>query len=170
MRHRKTTQKFSRNRGQRKAILKSLVRSMLVSERMKTTSRKARAACSKVEQLVNLAKRNDLHARRIAYSFLGDHKLVKKLFDDIALRFKDVKGGCTRMIKLGVRPGDGAELAVLEFTRLKAISKKEKKTKKRKEAVLPEKEAVKQTEDKQAVSKGGLRQGLKKIFKKRRDD
>ncbi len=169
MRHRKTREKFSRNRGQRKAVLKSLVRSILVYERIETTPRKAKAAGSKAEQLITLAKRNNLHARRTAFSFLGDHKLVQRLFNDISPRFKDINGGYTRMIKSGLRCGDGADLAVLEFTKLKEVSKKGKASKKAKEPRPSGEKDVSAQPKGAEPSKAGLRQGLKKIFKKRRD-
>ncbi|MBN2120118.1 MAG: 50S ribosomal protein L17 [Candidatus Omnitrophica bacterium] len=170
MRHLIKENKLSRSRAQRKALIKSLVRNLLIYERIKTTPRKAKAASAKAERLIAMAKRNDLHSRRIAFSFLQDHNLVTRLFDEIAPRFKSNPGGCTRIIDLGFRKGDGAEISILELTTLveKQHQRKEKKAAKEhpQEAHVP---SLKEAPKKSAPSKKGLRQSLRKIFKKERD-
>jgi large subunit ribosomal protein L17 len=171
MRHRKKTDKFSRPRAQRKALIRSLVRALFIYERIKTTPRKAKAASSKADELISLAKRNNLHSRRLAYSFLQDHKLIKKLFEDIGPRFKNTPGGCTRIMDLGYRKGDGAKLSVLELTQLKEKQKiKREKAKKMQEVPREEhKPSLREAPKKTKPPKVGLRQSLRKIFKKERD-
>ncbi|MDD4955805.1 MAG: 50S ribosomal protein L17, partial [Candidatus Omnitrophica bacterium] len=93
MRHRKKSQKFSRPRAQRKALKKSLLRSLLIYERIKTSEAKAKELSSWVDRLISMAKEPTLHHKRLAYELLCDHMLVKKLFDNIAPRFKEIKGG-----------------------------------------------------------------------------
>jgi large subunit ribosomal protein L17 len=171
MRHRKKNDKLSRSKAQRKALLRSLVRSLILHERIKTTPRKARAASAKAERLITLSKRGDVHSRRLAYAFLQDHRVVKKLFEDIAPRFNTVSGGCTRIMNLGFRKGDGASLAILELTQ---IRKTLKHTEKKEEAegepeVHKEHETSLKQAPKKTTSSKGIRQSLKKIFKKERD-
>ena len=172
MRHRLKNEKLSRSRAQRKALLRALVRSLFIHERIKTTPRKAKAASSKAERLITLAKRGDVASRRLAYSFLQDHRLVKRLFEEIAPRFKDTPGGCTRMINLGFRKGDGARLSILELTEVRKTVKSAKKA--QSETAQPEADgesatSLKEAPKKTAPSKSGLRQSLRKIFKKEKD-
>ena len=172
MRHRKKSDKLSRSRAQRKALLKSMVRAFLISERIKTTPRKARATSAKAERLITLGKRGDLAARRQAYTFLQDHTLVARLFDDIAPRFKDVAGGYTRMMNIGFRKGDGAKMAILELTEVRKAArpvKKEEESEVRPEADQGHATSLKEAPKKAAAPKAGIRQSLRKIFKKERD-
>jgi large subunit ribosomal protein L17 len=172
MRHRKKSDKLSRSRAQRKALLKSLVRSFLISERIKTTPRKARATSAKTERLITLGKKGDLAARRQAYTFLQDHSLVARLFDEIAPRFKDVAGGYTRMMNIGFRKGDGAKIAILELTEVrkaKRAVKQEEEPEVRPEADQEHAPSLKEAPKKTTPSKTGIRQSLRKIFKKERD-
>lgn len=118
MRHRNSQDKLSRNRAQRKALKRSLVRALFLYERIKTTTRKAKVASQEADRLITLAKRNDLHSRRLAFSYLNDHQLVKRLFDEIAPRFEGVNGGYTRILKYIKRKGDDAQLSVIELTRM----------------------------------------------------
>jgi len=171
MRHRRKRDKFSRPRAQRKALMRCLIRSLLINERIKTTSRKAKAASSKADELISLAKRNDLASKRLAYAFLQDHGLVKKLFEDIGPRFRNTSGGCTRIMDYGYRKGDGARLSILELTRLKEKHKvKRERSKKEHEAPREEhKPSLREVPKKSKPPKAGLRQRLRKIFKKERD-
>jgi len=142
MRHRKKDRHFSRPYAARRALIKSLVRAVLLQGRITTTDAKAEAASSEVDKIITLAKQNTLHARRLGYDFLQDHALVKQLFDTIAPRFKDRHGGYTRIIKLATpRKGDGAPLAIVEFVdflmKEKAVHKDDEK-KAVKEAVIKE--------------------------------
>jgi large subunit ribosomal protein L17 len=162
MRHKNKVNRLSRSRAQRKALIKSLLRSIIVSYKIKTTVTKAKIASSHVEKLITLAKKGTLQARRQCYDILGDHQLVKKLFNIIAPKFKKVNGGYTRIIKLGPRKGDGAQTAVLELTHIDIPHKKEtsKKKQKKTDAV---KDEVSPQED---SSKKSFVSGVKKMFKK----
>jgi len=99
-------------------MFRNMSRSLLTYGRLKTTEAKAMELRKLSDSLITLGLRNDLHARRLAYKVLENHQLVKKLFDEIAPRFTGVKGGYTRVYKLGLpRVGDCAPLAVIELTR-----------------------------------------------------
>lgn len=160
MRHRRKNKKFSRPRAQRKALIKSLARSLITYERIKTTEAKAKGIRPVVERLITWGKRGDLHSRRLAYRVLGSHKLVKKLFDDVALRFSDVQGGYTRIINAGYRKGDGARLSIIELTNIKEtkekphISKEEQK----------DKDVEEKREIPEAESKKSFLSGIKRVF------
>lgn len=168
MRHKKKLDKLSRSNSQRKALVRSLVKNLIIYERIKTTVRRSKVVAAEVEALINRAKKNDLHSRRMAYSFLQNHQLVKKLFEEIAPRFKNINGGFTRRLKLGFRKGDGTEMSLVEFTAFKSEpTKKEGKTKNK--ITDKNKENVsKESDEKSKESKKGLREGLKGIFKKRK--
>ena len=137
MRHRKKSEKFSRPRAQRKALIKSLLRSIIIYEKIKTTTSYAKAIRSTMDKFISLAKQASLSARRKAYETLGDHKLVKKLFNEIAPRFKDLSSGYTRIIHSGYRKGDGAGMSIVELVRIK---EKHKLKKSKAKAVVKEKE------------------------------
>jgi large subunit ribosomal protein L17 len=116
MRHQKDRNKLSRSAAHRKALFMNLAREVFDHERIKTTEAKAKAAKPEIERLITLAKRGDLHARRQALSSLGQDKfVVYKLFEEIAPRYVDRQGGYTRILKLGPRPSDAAEMVYLEL-------------------------------------------------------
>lgn len=118
MRHRKSGRKLNRTWEHRKAMFRNMARSLITHERIKTTVPKAKELSKLADRLVTLALRGDLHARRQAYKILENHRLVKKLFDEIGPRFQGVKGGFTRVVKFAVpRLGDAAPMAVIEFSR-----------------------------------------------------
>jgi len=169
MRHKKKSEKFSRSRAQRKALVKSLVRALFTYERITTTQAKAKGIREWADKLIEWAKKDSLHHRRLAYKFLCDHKLVKRLFEDIGPRFKDISGGYTRIFNLGYRKGDGASMSLLELTRLKKEEKKKKgkKEKEEKKEVMVEEKKTPLKEEVQPQKK--FLQGIKKIFKKERD-
>jgi len=99
-------------------MFRNMTRSLLTYGRIRTTEAKAMELRKVADGLVTLGLKNDLHARRLAYKVLENHQLVKKLFDEIAPRFSGIKGGYTRVYKLGLpRVGDCAPLAVIELTR-----------------------------------------------------
>jgi len=99
-------------------MFRNMTRSLLTYGKIKTTEAKAMELRKVADSLVTLGLKNDLHARRLAYRVLENHQLVKKLFDEIAPRFNGIKGGYTRVYKLGLpRAGDCAPLAVIELTR-----------------------------------------------------
>jgi large subunit ribosomal protein L17 len=107
MRHRLDHRKLSRNRAHRKSMLQNLVRDLFVHGRITTTVTRAKEARRLAERLITLGKRGDLHARRRAASVLQDHRIVGKLFGDIAARFKETPGGYTRIIRMGGCRWDG---------------------------------------------------------------
>jgi len=115
MRHRNYGRKLSRNTAHRRALLRNLVTSLILDERIETTVAKAKAARGLAEEMITLGKRGDLHARRQAASFCMAAPAVKKLFEDVAKRFASRPGGYTRIVRTGWRKGDGADTAVLEL-------------------------------------------------------
>lgn len=131
MRHGKTTKKLGRTKSHRDAMIKNLLRSLITYERIKTTVAKAKLARRYAERLIHFAKNKSVANTRIAFEYLQDRSLVRRLTDEIAPRFKDYNGGYTRILKLGTRPGDSAEIALLELVIKKPkVSEKSKPTKK----------------------------------------
>lgn len=128
MRHLNSGAKLGRNPAHRRATLRNLVTNVIEKERITTTIRRAKAARPLVEHVITLGKRDSLHTRRQAASYLLSPLATRKLFDDIAPRFADRPGGYTRIIHAGFRIGDGAQLAILELLGSK-LKKKEKKEK-----------------------------------------
>ena len=107
MRHRKKRNKLSRDAAHREALLSNLSKQLIEHERIKTSQAKAKAVKPEVEQLITLAKRGDLHARRQALATLHNDKfIVHKLFDEVAPRYAERPGGYTRIVKLGPRRSD----------------------------------------------------------------
>lgn len=122
MRHRKAGYKLSRGKDDRRALRRNLIKQLFEHERIRTTRAKADAVRGQAERLITLAKKGNaagdermVHARRLAAARLSDPAAVRKLFDDIAPRFKNRNGGYTRIIKLGMRQGDAAEMVFLEL-------------------------------------------------------
>src|SRR6218665_1439592 len=115
MRHRRNTTKLKRTASHRRSLLANLAGSLIEHGRIKTTLGKAKALRPVAEKLVTLAKRDDLHSRRLAIAFLYEKDLVKKLFAEVAPASKDRQGGYTRITKLGVRPTDAAPMAIIEW-------------------------------------------------------
>lgn len=110
----KRGRKLSRKRDQRKALLKSLATALFLKEKIKTTEAKAKEIAPIVEKFITKAKKGDLNSgRHLARFFVP--KVVKKLVDEIAPRYKDRPGGYTRIIKLGPRKSDGAKMAIIEL-------------------------------------------------------
>lgn len=115
MRHACAGRQFGRNSGHRKALLRTLVGSLLKNEKIETTVAKAKEIKPLAEKMITLGKRGDLHARRQAVSFLQDETVVAGLFTRIAPRFSERKGGYTRIIQTRTRMGDAAPMAVIEL-------------------------------------------------------
>jgi large subunit ribosomal protein L17 len=122
MRHRKSGYKLSRSKDQRTALRRNLVNQLFDHERIRTTRAKAEAVRGQAENLITLAKKGNsagdeymVHARRLAAARMSDPVAVKKLFDDIAPRFQNRNGGYTRLIHLGPRHGDAADMVLLEL-------------------------------------------------------
>jgi len=115
VRHARAGKKLGRDSAHRKALYSNLAGALIEHGRIKTTVTKAKAVKPHVEQMITLGRRGDLHARRQATAFLRSRDVVHKLFADVAPLFKDRPGGYTRIVKLGPRPGDAAEMAYLEL-------------------------------------------------------
>ena len=115
MRHRKAGYKLGRNTSHRRALLRNLVTSILVEDRVETTLTKAKAARPLVERMITLGKKGDLHARRQALSYLMTREAVSRLFDTVAPRYGDRNGGYLRIVRTGFQRGDGAEKAYIEL-------------------------------------------------------
>ena len=116
MRHRNQKGKLSRDAAHRKALFMNLCREVIDHERIQTTEAKAKAVKPEVERMITIAKRGDLHARRLLLSRLGQDKfIVHKLVDEIAPRYSERPGGYTRIIKLGPRRSDSTEMVYLEL-------------------------------------------------------
>jgi large subunit ribosomal protein L17 len=122
MRHKVAGRKLGRKKDVRAALRRNMVKQLFEHERIRTTRAKAMAVRGQAERLITLAKRGNeaegdqaVHARRLAAARIGDPQAVQKLFDDIAPRYEDRLGGYTRVIKLGPRQGDSAEMVLLEL-------------------------------------------------------
>ena len=115
MRHARSGKKLGRDSAHRKALYSNLAGALIEHGRIKTTVTKAKAVKPIAEQMITLGRRGDLHARRQATAFLRSRDVVHKLFADVAPLFKDRPGGYTRIVKLGPRQGDAAEMAYLEL-------------------------------------------------------
>ena len=107
--------KLGRNRSARKALFRGMLTSFFQHERIETTEAKAKELRGLADQMVTLAKRGDLHARRQVLAYLMDEDIVTKLFSEIAPKYTDRQGGYTRVIKTGLRKGDAAPLAIIEL-------------------------------------------------------
>jgi len=115
MRHLKAGRRLSRTTEHRLAMLRNLITSLLDVERVETTQAKAKEARQWAEKVITLAKRGDLHARRLTQAVVRSKKVVAKLFGELKERYQDRPGGYTRIIPLGVRLGDGAPMSILEL-------------------------------------------------------
>src|SRR5919199_1915273 len=115
MRHARSGKKLGRDSAHRKALYSNLAGALIEHGRIKTTVTKAKAVKPIAEQMITLGRRGDLHARRQATAFLRSRDVVHKLFAEVAPRFKDRPGGYSRIVRLGPRAGDAAEMAYLEL-------------------------------------------------------
>ena len=115
MRHLSAGRKLNRSASHRRALFRNLVTALLERERIKTTDAKAKETRRLTERMITLGKAGTLAARRRALTFVQSRTVVKKLFDDIAPRFKERNGGYTRIIKIGIRHGDAAPVSVIEL-------------------------------------------------------
>ena len=115
MRHRVDKHSFGRKSGPRKALIRGLVDSLVENGRIKTTVSKAKELRKHVERAVTIGKKGDVHCRRVLLSKYPNKDTVSTIVNDISKRFQERPGGYTRIIKLGTRPGDSAEMAFIEF-------------------------------------------------------
>src|SRR5215471_12891886 len=151
MRHLRAGSKLKRDVGARKALLRNLVTSVILEERVVTTVPKAKAVKPLVDKMITLGKRDTLHTRRQAAAFLETPKSVKKLFDTLGTRFGQRNGGYTRIVRIGPRKGDGAEVAMIELVGSELVKRaadrakrKEEKLKAQREGREPEEEDEKE--------------------------
>jgi large subunit ribosomal protein L17 len=128
MRHRVAGRKLSRTTQHRELMFRNMLVSLLQHERIKTTLAKGKELRSWADRTISLGKQGTLHARRRAFDLLRDKGIVKKLFDEIAPKFKDRDGGYTRVYRLGWRQGDGAPLSLVELVTYAAPQEKKKTT------------------------------------------
>jgi large subunit ribosomal protein L17 len=151
MRHLKDGRKLGRTASHRRATLAHLASALFEHKQIRTTTAKAKEARRFAERLITHAKKNTVAARRLVFSKLRRRNVVKVLFDEIAPKFSDRNGGYTRVIKLGRRQGDGAELSVLELVGYEGVQidkqqkayEKRAERKKRKQQTASEREAAK---------------------------
>src|SRR6266849_6680025 len=115
MRHQKDGYKLGRRTNHRWALFRNLLVALFRHERIVTTEAKAKAVRGLADHMITLAKRENLHARRQVLAMVPDDEVVRKMFDTVAARFADRHGGYTRIIRAGVRPGDGAPTVLLEL-------------------------------------------------------
>lgn len=149
MRHGRKVKKLGRTKSHRQAMLANMAASLFAYNIIKTTEAKAKEVRKLAEKLITLAKTGGLHAHRQVYDVIKDRKLVKKIFDEIAPKLNEREGGYTRVLKLGVRRGDGAQLSIVELLIEKPV-KEEKKGKKEKGV---KKEKAEKEETKKAKGK-----------------
>ena len=192
MRHGKRRTKLGMKTAQRDATMRNMVKALFKHQRIETTVRRAKESRRLAERLITMSKDDSIAARRRAYSILTDRDLVTKLFKEIAPLFKDRKSGFTRIIPLGFRRGDGANMAFLELTENKMVEKLPKKKKEKPKAEEakehePTKEEPKQrhiskskptmeeeksrekakTEDKRITDKKGFMKNLRGFFRRK---
>src|SRR5213595_3788734 len=131
MRHARTGKKLGRDSAHRKALYSNLTCSLIEHGRIRTTEAKAKAVKPFAEQMITLGRRGDLHARRQAMAHLRSQQVVHTLFAEVAPRFKDRPGGYSRIVRIGPRPGDAAEMAYLELVDFSAEEQAEEKAERR---------------------------------------
>lgn len=127
MRHRKAGKELGRNTSHRRALLRNMVTSLFKYEQIETTDAKAKALRPVAEKMITLAKRGDLHARRLALAYIQDKKVTHVLFDKLKDRYQDRQGGYVRIIKKGARKGDGAAISIIQLLPLEEVKKSGKK-------------------------------------------
>jgi large subunit ribosomal protein L17 len=126
MRHRKAGKQLGRNTSHRRALLRNLTTALFKHEQIETTDSKARQLRPVAEKVMTLAKRGDLHARRQALAYLTEKGVVHRLFDELRARYTDRQGGYVRIVKKGIRKGDGAPVSVVQLLAVEGGGKPEK--------------------------------------------
>lgn len=129
MRHQNRVKKMNRTKSHRKALFMNLANALFDHESIKTTNPKAMELKKVADRLITLAKKKDLHSLRLVFAFLRDKKVVRKLFTDIGDRYAAINGGYTRVVKIGLRKGDAAPMAIIELTQKKEPEKGPEKAK-----------------------------------------
>jgi large subunit ribosomal protein L17 len=173
MRHRVAGRKLSRHTQHRELMFRNMLVSLLQYERIKTTLAKGKELRSWADRIISLGKKGTLHARRRAFALLRDKGIVKKLFDEIAPRFKDREGGYTRVYQLGWRQGDGAPLSLVELVTYGAPEEKKKSTIKKAKEVLekvtPKKKEKVEKKEKEKEKEKGKEKKEKKVKKEEKE-
>lgn len=141
MRHRKSFSQLGRPASHRRAMLANLVTQLFTHKKIRTTTAKAKALRPLAERLIGFAKKGTLHARRLVLRIVRDQDVVRELFADIAPVYATRNGGYTRIVKLGRRSGDGAELAYVELVDFESVRKEKKEKKKAEKESATEKKA-----------------------------
>jgi len=153
MRHRNAGYKLGRNTSHRRALLRNLVTSILMEDRVQTTVAKAKAARPHVEKLITLGKRGDLHARRQALAYLQTGDAVARLFETVAPRYSERAGGYLRIVRAGFQRGDGAEKVYIELVDAEQVL--DEKRQKRAEARAKKREEMQKAMAEQEAAEGG---------------
>lgn len=157
MRHRNAGYKLGRNTSHRRALLRNLVTSILMEDRVETTVTKAKAVRPHVEKMITLGKKGDVHSRRQALGYLQTREAVTRLFDTVAPRYGDRNGGYLRIMRSGFRRGDGGEKAFIEL--LGAEQELDEKREKRAEARAKRREEMQKALAEQQQLEGGEPEG-----------
>jgi large subunit ribosomal protein L17 len=157
MRHKKAGWKLGRNTAHRRSLLRNLVTSLIIEERIETTLPKAKALRPNVEKMITLGKRGDLAARRQAASYLMTKDAVSKLFDTIGPRFGDRNGGYLRIVRTGFQKGDGADKAFVELLGSEQVidEKRQKRAEARAKRAAETKKAMEEAEAQAQTESGG---------------
>jgi large subunit ribosomal protein L17 len=173
MRHRVAGRKLSRHTQHRELMFRNMLVSLLQYERIKTTLAKGKELRSWADKIISLGKKGTLHARRRAFALLRDKGIVKKLFDEIAPKFKDRQGGYTRVYRLGWRQGDGAPLSLVELVTYAVPEEKKKSTLKKAKEVLekvtPKKKEKVEKKEKEKEKEKGKEKKEKKVKKEEKE-
>ena len=152
MRHRKAGNKLGRNTSHRRALLRNMVTSVVIEDRIETTLAKAKAVRPLIEKMITLGKRGDLHSRRQAAAYLMTPDSVTRLFATVAPRYGDRNGGYLRIVRTGFRKGDGGEKAMIEL--LGAEQELNEKEQKRADARTKKREEMQKQLESQSASEG----------------
>jgi large subunit ribosomal protein L17 len=152
MRHRNSGRQLSRNASHRHAMLRNMATSLLRHETIRTTVPKAKELRRVVEPLITLAKVDSIGLRRLAYARLRDENVVEKLFADLGPRFKARAGGYTRILKMEPRPGDSADMALVQLTESAVVAAEKKEDKKTAKAPKAEPKKAKAKSKKAAAA------------------
>jgi large subunit ribosomal protein L17 len=155
MRHRKGNYKLGRRQDHRLAMFRNLLTALFRHERVLTTEAKAKAIRPTADEMVTLAKRDSLHARRQVLTMIPDTKVVGRLFDAIGARFADRHGGYTRIVRVGPRPGDAAMMVYVELVdRVETATDGDKGKDKKKSEKPPKSEAKRKKKERAAAAAG----------------
>ncbi|HUL38114.1 MAG TPA: 50S ribosomal protein L17 [Thermodesulfobacteriota bacterium] len=170
MRHRVAGRKLSRHTQHRELMFRNMLTSLLQYERIETTLAKGKELRGWADRIISLGKKGTLHARRRAFALLRNKEIVKKLFDEIAPKFKDREGGYTRVYRLGWRQGDGAPLSLVELVTYASPEEKKKKSPIKKAKEVLEKVTPKRKEKEEKIEKKEKEKGKKKEKEKEKKE